>query len=88
MRALVATRGPRAGKVQAQIAHMPHQRVVLEQRAVMLEGLREVCGLVLRAKPAPSNEIGAWRDGGGRVDLQQCQPPHDREQVRWPGRIE
>src|SRR5438045_5156957 len=61
---------------------------MLEQRAVMLEGPREVCGLVLRAEPAPGNEISAWRDGGGRVDLQQCQPPHDREQVRWPGRVE
>ena len=30
---------PNTGEVQAKVAHRPHQRVVLEQRAVLLQGL-------------------------------------------------
>ena len=61
---------------------------MLEQRAVLLQRLLEVGGLVRRAEAAPGDEVGAGRDRRGRVDLQQGQLPHDREQVGRPGCVE
>jgi hypothetical protein len=63
--------------VEAQVADRPDQRVALEQRALLLESLLKVGGLVCRAEAAPGDEIGAGRDGRGRVDLQQGQFLHD-----------
>src|SRR5947208_5723229 len=37
--------------------------------------------LVRGAKPAPGDEVGAWRDRRGRIDLQQGKALGDREQV-------
>ena len=51
-------------------------------------GLLEVEPVVARAEPAPGDEVGTRRDRRGRVDLEQCQPLHDREEVRRPGRVE
>jgi hypothetical protein len=81
----VATRRPRAGEDQAKVAHRPHERVVLEQRAVLLEGLLQVGWLVRRAEAAPGDEVRARRNGRGRVDLQQGQLLHDGEQLPRPG---
>ena len=75
-------------EVEAQVAHRPHQRVELEQRAVLLERPLQVARLIRRAEAAPGDEVRARRDGRGRVDLQQCQLPHDREQIGRPGGIE
>jgi hypothetical protein len=87
-RALVA--GPVGGacEIEAQIADRPHQRVELEQRPVLLQGLLEVVRLVRRAKTAPGDEVRAGRDGRGRVDLQEGQLLYDREQLGRPGRVE
>ena len=78
----------RTGEVQAQIAHRPHHGVELEQRPVLLQRLFELGGLVRRAEAAPGHEVGARRDRGGRVDLQQGQLPHDLEQLGRPGGVE
>ena len=78
MRALVTAARPAGREAQAQVAHRPHQRVVLEQRPVLLEGLPEVGGPVRRAKAAPGDEVRTRRDRRGRVDLQQGQLLHDR----------
>ena len=78
----------RAGEVQAQVAHRPHERVELEQRPVLLQRLLELGGLVRRAEAAPGHEVGTGRDRGGRVDLQQGQLPHDLEQLGRPGGVE
>ena len=72
----------RTGEVQADVAHRPDQRVVLEQRAVLLDGLLELGGLVCRPEAAPGDEVRAGRDRRGRVDLQQGQPLHDRRAGR------
>ena len=71
VRALVTAARPTGCEVQAQVAHRPHQRVVLEERAVLLQGLLEVSGLVRRAKAAPGDDVRAGRDRRGWVDLQQ-----------------
>jgi hypothetical protein len=85
---LVAGPVGRAGEVEAQVAHRPHERVVLEQRAVLLEGLSEVLRPVRRPETAPGDQIRAGRDGRDRVDLQQGQLLHDREQIGRPRRVE
>jgi hypothetical protein len=74
--------------MEADVAHRPHERVELEERAVLLERLLEVGGLVPGAKTAPENEVRAGRDGRGRVDLQQGQVLHDREQLGRPRCVE
>jgi hypothetical protein len=79
---------PSAARYKAEVAHRPHQRVVLEERAVLLERLLEVGGLVRRAEAAPGDKVRAGRDGRGRVDLQQGQLLHDREQLGGPGCVE
>jgi hypothetical protein len=61
---------------------------VLEQRALLLERLLELGGLVRRAEAAPGDEIRAGGDGRGRVDLQQRQLPHDPQQVGRTGCVE
>jgi uncharacterized cupin superfamily protein len=78
----------RAGEAEAEVAHRPHERVVLEQGSVLLQGLLEVVGPVRRSEAAPGDEVRAGCDGRGRVDLQQGQPLHDVEQRRGPGCIE
>ena len=85
---LVAGQIGRAGEQQAQVAHRPDQRVVLEQRAVLLERLRELSRLVRGAEAAPGDEVGVGRDGGGRVDLQQGQLLDDPKQVGRARRVE
>jgi hypothetical protein len=45
-------------------------------------------GPVRRAEATPSNEVGARRDSRGRVDLQQGQLLHNRDQLGRPRRIE
>ena len=87
-RALVATRRPRAGEDQAEVAHRSHEGVVLEQRAVLFERLLQMGGLVRRAETAPGDEVRARRNGRGRVDLQQRQLLHDGEQLVRPRRVE
>jgi len=61
---------------------------VLEQRAVALERLRQFLGPVRRAEAAPGDEVGARRDRGGRVDLEERQPLDDAEQARGAFRVE
>jgi hypothetical protein len=61
---------------------------VLEERAVLLQGLLEVPGLVRRAKAAPGNEVRTGRDGRSRVNLQEGQSLHDGEQLSRPRSIE
>ena len=78
----------RAGEVQTEVSHRPHERVELEQRAVLLERLLEVVGLVRRAEAAPGDEIRTGRDGRGRVDLQQGQLLDDCEQISRPASVE
>ena len=78
----------RTGEVQTEVGHRPHQRVVLEQRPVLLERMLEVLEPVGRPEPAPGDEVRARRDRRGRVDLQQRQAPHDLEQVGRPGSVE
>ena len=41
---------------------------------------------VRRPEPAPQHQVGAGRDGRGRVVLQQRQVPHDLDQVGRPRR--
>ena len=88
MRSLVNAARPTAREEQAKVAHRPHQRVLLEQRAVLLQRLTEVVRAVRRAESAPGDEVGIGRDRRCRVDLQQCQLPHDREQIGRPGGVE
>ena len=88
VRALVTAARPTGREEQAEVAHRPHQRVVLEQRAVLLQSLLEVVRPVRRAEAAPGDEVGAGRDRRSRVDLEQGQLPHDREQVGRPGCVE
>ena len=47
----------------------------------MLERLLQVGRPVVGAEPAPRDEVGAGRDRGGRVELQERQPLDDLEQV-------
>ena len=61
---------------------------MLEERAVLLQGLREVGGLVRRAKATPGDEVRAGGDGRGGVDLQKGQLLDDREQFGGPGCVE
>jgi len=61
---------------------------VLEERPVVLERLLQVLGAVRRAEPAPGDEVGARRDRGGRVDLEERQVLHHGEQVVRAARIE
>ena len=69
VRTLVTAARPTARQVEAKVAHRPHQRVVLEQRAVPLQRLSEVVRPIGRAEAAPGDEIGAGRDRRRRVDL-------------------
>ena len=85
VRALVNTARPAGREVQAEVAHRPHQRVVLEQRAVLLQGLPEVVRPVRRAEAAPGDEVRAGGDRRSRVDLEQGQLPDDGEQIGRPG---
>ena len=87
-RALVARPVGRTGEVQAQVAHRPDQRVVLEQRAILLQRPLEIGRLVRRAEAAPGDEVRTGRDGRRRVDLEQGQPRHDSEQVGRPWCVE
>ena len=80
-RPLVAREAGGTGEVQTDVAHRPHHRVELEQRAILLHRLLEVGGPVRGAEPAPGDEVGARRDRRGRVDLQHRQLLHDREQI-------
>ena len=89
MRALVAARRARgAGEVQAEVAHRPHERVVLEHRSVLLQRLLELGGPIRRAQAAPGDEVGAGGDRRGRVDLQEGQPLHDGQELGRPRRVE
>ena len=54
---------------------------VLEQGAVLLERLAAAGRLVRVAQPGPGDEVGAGRDRGRRVQLQERQPVDDRQQV-------
>ena len=59
VRALVAAARPAAREDEAEVAHRPNQRVVLEQRAVLLEGL-------LGGRPAGRSSRGGSRRRGRR----------------------
>ena len=63
-------------------------RVALEQGPILLQRAPELIGLVGGAEATPGDEIGARRDRRRRVDLQQGQLLHDREQVGGPRRVE
>jgi len=54
----------------------------------VLDGSRQVGGLVGRAEPAPQDEVGARRDRGGRIDLQEREALDHRDQVGRPRRVE
>lgn len=77
-----------AREVEAEIADRAHHRIELEQRAVLLEGVFELVGSVRGAEATPGDEVGARRDGRGRVDLQQGQPLHDCDELGWARRVE
>ena len=88
-RALVVARPlGRAGEVQAEVASSAAPSRRAEQRPTCSTARLSSAGLVRRAEAAPGDEIGARRDRGGRVDLQQGQPLHDRVQLGRPRRIE
>ena len=76
------------GEVQAEVAHRPDQRVVLVERAVVLERADESAGSYAEPEPRPGDEVGARRDRRGRVELQQRQVPTDLEQVGGPLGVE
>ena len=48
-----------AGEVEPHVANRPHERVVLEQRPVPLQGLLQALGPVRRAQPAPGDQVCA-----------------------------
>ena len=78
----------RAREVQPDVAHGPDERVVLEQRPVLLERPGELRGTVGRAEPAPRDEVCARRDRGGRIDLEERQPVDERQEVGRAARVE
>ena len=69
------------GEIQAEVGHRANHRgrrlvldcltAMLEQRAVVLECLLQVRGLIGTAKAAPGDEIGARGNHRGRVELQE-----------------
>ena len=77
----VRGRGRHGRKEEPQVTHRPHHRVELEERPVLLQGLLQMGRLVRRPEAAPRDQVGARRDRGGRVDLQECQPAHDLDEV-------
>jgi hypothetical protein len=77
-----------AGEVDAEIGGRPDHGVELEERPLLLEGAFQVRRVVARAEPAPEHEVGAGRDRGGRVDLQERQALDDGQQVGRPRCVE
>ena len=57
-------------------------RPMLEERAVVLERLAHVCGLVGAAQPAPRDQVGTGGDRRRGVELQQRQPVGHLQQLR------
>jgi len=54
---------------------------VFEQEAVLLEGLGQVVRLVPVPHPAPRDQIGAGRDRGRRVELEERELLDDGSQL-------
>jgi hypothetical protein len=77
-----------AGQDQADVAHRTHQRVVLEQGPLLLERALQLRRLVARAEPRPGDQVGVRRDRRRRVDLEQGQVLHHRQQVAGAASIQ
>jgi hypothetical protein len=81
-RPVVGRPGCHIREIQPQIAHRPDQRVVLEERAVLLQGLLQLGRMVRRSEATPGDQVRAGRDHGCRIDLQERQLVDHRQQVR------
>lgn len=82
-RSLSLREGPHPGEEERKVGHGTHEGIEFEERAVDLECGREVLGPVGVAEPAPGDEVGVRCDRGGRVDLQERQPAHERHKLPW-----
>jgi hypothetical protein len=75
-------------EVEAKVAHRPDHRVVLEERPVLFECLLQLGRPVRRSEATPGDQVRAGRDRGRRIELQECKPVHDRQQVGWSRSIQ
>jgi hypothetical protein len=57
------------GTDEREIRHRTIEATPLEDGAILLDQAPQVGGLVRPAEPAPQDVIGARRDGGGRLDV-------------------
>jgi hypothetical protein len=71
-------------EVQPQVGARPDDRADLVQRPVPLECRGQVGRTVGVAQSRPGNEVGAWRDRGCGIELQERQVVDDRQQVGRP----
>ncbi len=69
---------------QPQVGHRPDAGVQLEQGAVDVQGLPQVLRAVTGPQPGPQHQVGAGRDRGGGVQLQEGEVVHHVEQVGGP----
>ncbi len=75
-------------EVEREVGRRADVRTHLVERSILLECLRQLLGPIRTAHPRPDDEVGARRDRGGRVELEEGQVAHDLEQVGRPRRIE
>jgi hypothetical protein len=87
-RSFVARPFRSACEVEAEVAHGAHERIELEQGAVLLQRLLELLRPVGRAETTPRDEVGARRNGRRRIDLQQGQPLHHIDEGARAPRVE
>jgi hypothetical protein len=69
------------GTKERQVLGGVEERVPLDERAVLPEEPVELGRVVALAEPAPEDEVLRRRDGGDRVELQEAEPLHRREDV-------
>ena len=71
--------GRHVGAVEREVFGGPDQRLQLDERPVR-EGAPQLCRVVRRAEAAPHDQVGARRDRGDRVQLEEAQVSHQFEQ--------